>query len=533
MIIRHPSVAASAAIFLSLSPLILCLSPSDIPHDTPISALIASANSHLGKGDFNVALTYFDVAISRDPQDYLTMFKRGATYLSLGKNTQAGEDFNRVLSIKPDFEGALLQRAKIKGKNADWAGAKQDYITAGKTGNQEIADLEQAQEAAGLAVNAEKEGDWEGCISNAGVAIMTASTALSLRQLRARCRFERGEVHEGISDLAHVLQIAPGSAEPHIQISSMMFYSLGDTERGLAQIRKCLHSDPDSTSCNKLYRRERALEKELGRVKKMIEKRQFASAVKLLVGAGGEDVGLIQDVKDDMKKYQESGVIHVKAPEHLLLQLLETTCEAYTEMNNQKKAAPHCSAALALSPTSLPALLHQAQDQISSSLYEAALSTLQTAREHHQSSQKIQTLIQKAQTLLKRSQQKDYYAVLGVASDADGRTIKRAYRLLTKQNHPDKVISQGVTKEQAEKKMASINEAYEVLSDPELRARFDNGDDPNSHAGQQQGSGGNPFHGSPFGHGHGGQQYFFRGGPPGGGGGGGGQFKFNFPGGFP
>ena len=73
--------------------------------------------------------------------------------------------------------------------------------------------------------------------------------------------------------------------------------------------------------------------------------------------------------------------------------------------------------------------------------------------------------------------------------------------------------------------MASINEAYEVLSDPELRRRFDNGDDPNSH--EQQG---NPFQGSPFG-GHpfgggGGQQFQFKFG------GGSGGFQ-GFPNGFP
>ena len=84
--------------------------------------------------------------------------------------------------------------------------------------------------------------------------------------------------------------------------------------------------------------------------------------------------------------------------------------------------------------------------------------------------------------------------------------------------------------------MAEINEAYEVLSDPELRARFDRGDDPNNPEQQQ----GGPFHGSPFGQGAGGQQFFFRQGPGGGGGGGGAQFKFQqqggggfqFPGGF-
>jgi DnaJ family protein C protein 3 len=94
---------------------------------------------------------------------------------------------------------------------------------------------------------------------------------------------------------------------------------------------------------------------------------------------------------------------------------------------------------------------------------------------------------------------------------------------LTKIHHPDKATARGITKEQAEKKMAQINEAYEVLSDPELKAKFDRGEDPNDPMAQQ---GGHPFQGSPF---SGGQQFFFQqGGFPGGGGQ---QFKFHAGGG--
>ena len=46
--------------------------------------------------------------------------------------------------------------------------------------------------------------------------------------------------------------------------------------------------------------------------------------------------------------------------------------------------------------------------------------------------------------------------------------------------------------------MAGVNEAYEVLSDPELRARFDRGDDPNDPSGQSNPFGGSPFGGQPF-----------------------------------
>ena len=191
-----------------------------------------------------------------------------------------------------------------------------------------------------------------------------------------------------------------------------------------------------------------------------------------------------------------------------------------------KRATPYCSEAFELNPHSLQALLFKGQVAIDEERFEDAVQTLNKAKEHHANSEDVQKLLQKAQVLLKRSKKKDYYKVLGISRDADERTVKRAYRQLTKQHHPDKATSQGVTKEAAEKKMAAINEAYEVLSDPDLRARFDSGDDPND----LESHGEHPFQGNPFGHG-GGQHFFFQQG-------GGSHFKFsgpgfNFPGGFP
>jgi DnaJ homolog subfamily C member 3 len=170
--------------------------------------------------------------------------------------------------------------------------------------------------------------------------------------------------------------------------------------------------------------------------------------------------------------------------------------------------------------------MSKAKQQMEAEDFEGAVRTLKEAKEHHDS-QKVNSMMQEAQMLLKRSKQKDYYKILGVPRDADERDIKRTYRKLTKEHHPDKAQARGVPKEEAEKKMAAINEAYETLSDPELRARVDRGDDPNDPAQQQ---GGQPFHGSPFGHGPGGQQFFFKSGPFGGGGDG--TFQFQFPQGF-
>ena len=66
---------------------------------------------------------------------------------------------------------------------------------------------------------------------------------------------------------------------------------------------------------------------------------------------------------------------------------------------------------------------------------------------------------------------KDYYAVLGVKKNASADEIKRAYRRLAKEHHPD--LHGEAHKAKAGEKFKEINEAYEVLSDPEKRAKYD------------------------------------------------------------
>jgi molecular chaperone DnaJ len=63
---------------------------------------------------------------------------------------------------------------------------------------------------------------------------------------------------------------------------------------------------------------------------------------------------------------------------------------------------------------------------------------------------------------------RDYYEVLGVARTASDDEIKKAFRRLAKQYHPDANKEQG-----AESRFIEINEAYEVLSDPQKRAAYD------------------------------------------------------------
>src|SRR5438874_5325792 len=90
---------------------------------------------------------------------------------------------------------------------------------------------------------------------------------------------------------------------------------------------------------------------------------------------------------------------------------------------------------------------------------------------------------------MRATRSRDYYAALGLRAGAGPDEIKRAYRRLARELHPDVNPEPG-----ARERFHDVRTAYEVLADPEKRRIVDLGGDPLDNGGGR-GGGGDPFSG--------------------------------------
>lgn len=151
----------------------------------------------------------------------------------------------------------------------------------------------------------------------------------------------------------------------------------------------------------------------------------------------------------------------------------ERKANSDVQLKDYKYAIADCNRALALEPTYTKAIKTRAKAMGESGDWEAAVRELKSLQEANPQDTSITKEIRQAELELKKSKRKDFYKIIGVEKDASENDIKKAYRKLAIVHHPDK----NPDDEDAEKRFKEIGEAYETLSDPEKRARYDSGED--------------------------------------------------------
>uniref|UniRef100_A0A8C0N7R6 DnaJ homolog subfamily C member 3 n=2 Tax=Canis lupus familiaris TaxID=9615 RepID=A0A8C0N7R6_CANLF len=290
-----------------------------------------------------------------------------------------------------------------------------------------------------------------------------------LRELRAECFIKEGEPRKAISDLKAASKLKNDNTEAFYKISTL-YYQLGDHELSLSEVRECLKLDQDHKRCFAHYKQVKKLNKLIESAEELIRDGRYTDAT---------------------SKYESVMKTEPTVSEYTI-RSKERICHCFSKDEKPVEAIRICSEVLQMEPDNVNALKDRAEAYLIEEMYDEAIQDYETAQEHNENDQQIREGLEKAQRLLKQSQKRDYYKILGVKRNAKKQEIIKAYRKLALQWHPDNFQNEE-EKKKAEKKFIDIAAAKEVLSDPEMRKKFDDGEDPLD-AESQQGGGGNPFH---------------------------------------
>ncbi|TPX53800.1 hypothetical protein SeMB42_g00592 [Synchytrium endobioticum] len=462
------------------------------------SDLLEKANELKSLGKINDALAVYETIIASSPSSYLTYFRRAATYLQLGRNEAALSDFTKVLELKPDFTQALLQRGKLLSREGQFTDAVRDLQSYAHKNpkdtdvSQLLMELKEAQEHVKLAEAALKKNDCENAIQHLSTVLSVATYNVQYRMKRAQCYATRGDAEMASSDYSRAAKLKPDNTEALLQLANLHL-SMGEIPSSMSSIRDCLKYDPDHSACKTLFRQLKKLEKNLKTLEQYESNSKWKDIIKMVPSGDG-------DVLKELDK------LNAKAPK---IRVLALTCKAYHKLKDSLQTIEWCSKVLNLDENHRDALVFRAEASIKEEDYESAARDYRKAHDNNEGDREILEALHKVQRLLQQSSRKNYYKVLGVKRSATKKEIKKAYRKLAQQWHPDKYQGD-LSKDAVLKKMSEINEAYETLSNDDTRERYDNGEDVNDPNGQttfyQQGSPfGFPFPGGSFG---GGQQHF-------------------------
>uniref|UniRef100_A0A3Q2Q3H7 DnaJ homolog subfamily C member 3 n=1 Tax=Fundulus heteroclitus TaxID=8078 RepID=A0A3Q2Q3H7_FUNHE len=432
----------------------------------------------LAAGQLADALSHFHAAVDGDPKNYMAYYRRATVFLAMGKSKSALPDLSRVIELKPDFTSARLQRGNLLLKQGKLDEAESDFKRVLKSNpsdkeeqeaTTQLAKSDELQRLVTQAHRSYSAKDFPTALAQLDVIIETCIWDVTSREMRAECFIQMGEMGKAISDLKALSKLKNDNTQAFYKLSTI-YYNLGDHEMSLNEVRECLKLDPDHKQCFGHYKQVKKLNKQIQSAEELIREQRYEDAV---------------------SKYEAVMKTEPNVPQFSHL-AKERICHALSKAQQASRAVSVCSDVLRFNPENVNVLKDRAEAYVQDEQYEEAIKDYETAAKHSENDHQIKEGLDRAQRLLKQSQRRDYYKILGVKRTAQKKEIIRAYRKLAQQWHPDN-FQDPEEKKKAEKKFIDIAQAKEVLTDPEMRTKFDHGEDPMDPESQQGQH--HPFHG--------------------------------------
>jgi len=475
----------------------------------------------LSAGDREFRAKAYDVAIklysesinaaTTSSQKSKALYARHKAFIPLEKFSHAIADLTACVDLDASSSSAapssppvlpLLQRANLQLLTGRCRDAVIDYervLSLDNSKRDAHSRLPHARECANALDRAdqwEAHGHWAAARDELTNAVAenraTHAPALLLRRAEAQIKLasetpiSANEIETALGDLARVLKMDSKNLKAYA-LRGRALYSHGDYTTARAHFQECLALDPEHFECKSLYKFVKGVIKARDQGEAAAREGRWADAVTAWSQGIAADATSAVWLREAYPKLARAQFNAGPSMYDAAINSARTAIQ-----HDDSNADPHAV---------LAEIFLKRDD------FEEATREAKAANERDRGSNEIQHLLQRCEAALKQSKTKDYYKILGVSRSAEPGEIKKAYRRLALEWHPDKVEAD--KKEEAVRRFQDIGEAYEVLSDEEKKGRYDRGEDVSGQQQQQQQQG-HPFGFGGFPGQGGGFQFHFR-----------------------
>lgn len=437
---------------------------------------------------------------------------RAAAYMALNRHADAVKDCRQAVSIQEEANGSATTKASLRfcraligcGQFPEARSRLDALLASSSTPAEDRSQLESLS-----AQLKTLQGHWDSlqrdvaakeyrmasfAIDKLIASPLVPAAPISWKVISITLLYIRNDSSlQTASGKAIDLLRADQSNSEILLLRARIFLAQGDLAKAIQHCQAALRNDPDLTAARDLMRFSR-------RVEKVKEEGNAAakagrwSAAKEKYTEGLKELGVGETASTTNGESSASSSSSSSSPSLFAniemteggSRLLRATFYSNRATANLKtkahdEALSDCNATLSLSPSYLKALrtrarVHLALDQFEDSIRdfkEAIENVSPSDSDAETTTRSLQRELKEAEMLHRRSLRKDHYKTLGIKRDAEESEIKKAYRVASLRHHPDKGGDEAKFKE--------IGEAYNILSDPQKRRRYDAGaDDPES-----------------------------------------------------
>jgi len=447
---------------------------------------------------YDDALFDCDRAIELDPTFVKSRIRKARIFTTLGRLNEASDVYGRAMVYDPNDASLVKARDEVKtllkrfnlmrellsvggnGSNGDYSKQHQKKSGYPYLPIPPIRNSQQALKQVMLILSSSPE--WNELLFYKVRALVylhnnQEAYALTTTLIRRSSSSSLGGNRNG-----------EGSDSNLLLLRAHCLFCMGNLNDAVKHARQILTGDPDHKDAFVMHK----LFKSLGKQKEEADRSYKAGNYKESVDLYTEALELCPG-KNSSK---EGGLYRAK--------LYFNRASALSNLRNHIEVVLDCTRALRLDSEYVKAYTRRASSNLlindgdddaekhcQSAIrdYEKALELSSSSSNNESTVEELKKKIRAAKVQLKRCKQKDFYKILNVARDASDGEIKKSYRKAALKWHPDRHSnSSEEEKSKAEKTFRDVNLAYEVLSDPEKKKKYDSGVDEqdldNPHAGQ-------------------------------------------------